>query len=254
MSDDIGGVWRTIGGRRVFIKDGEDLETAMKNSGKFGNDKTNLKDSYENLEKVADKFEYKKFQSFEKEYQEVVEDFYKEIGYDAKPKITNEIELERVARATKYGLLERGYRGEDKEKIQDYINQFKKGDLYIGSQRAFGSGTYFGYGQEAHSIAHRYGQQDNDNILKATIANNSKVISSQQLNTKREKFMNKAFEKASEINKTEGSEAANKYYKKMNYITMDDGVFAASLGYDAIDVEDAKYLVVLNRGKVLVSE
>ena len=33
--DDIGGVWRTVGGRRIFIKDGEDLETAMKNSGKF---------------------------------------------------------------------------------------------------------------------------------------------------------------------------------------------------------------------------
>jgi len=29
------GVWRTIGGRRIFIADGEDLETAMKKSGKF---------------------------------------------------------------------------------------------------------------------------------------------------------------------------------------------------------------------------
>lgn len=37
--DDVGGAWRTIGGRRVFIKDGEDLATAMKNSGKFGNKK-----------------------------------------------------------------------------------------------------------------------------------------------------------------------------------------------------------------------
>ena len=36
MSEE-GGVWRTIGGRRVFIKDGEDLATAMKNSGKFKN-------------------------------------------------------------------------------------------------------------------------------------------------------------------------------------------------------------------------
>lgn len=35
MADDIGGVWRTIGGRRVFIKDGQDLSTAMKESGKF---------------------------------------------------------------------------------------------------------------------------------------------------------------------------------------------------------------------------
>lgn len=37
--DDIGGVWRTVGGRRIFIKDGEDLETAMKKSGKFGKEK-----------------------------------------------------------------------------------------------------------------------------------------------------------------------------------------------------------------------
>ena len=29
------GVWRTIGGRRVFIKNGKDLATAMKESGKF---------------------------------------------------------------------------------------------------------------------------------------------------------------------------------------------------------------------------
>jgi hypothetical protein len=36
MANDLGGVWRTVGGRRIFIKDGEDLATAMKNSGKFG--------------------------------------------------------------------------------------------------------------------------------------------------------------------------------------------------------------------------
>lgn len=35
MAKDLGGVWRTIGGRRVFIKDGQDLASAMKESGKF---------------------------------------------------------------------------------------------------------------------------------------------------------------------------------------------------------------------------
>lgn len=35
MSNEIGGVWRTVGGRRIFIKDGQDLVTAMKESGKF---------------------------------------------------------------------------------------------------------------------------------------------------------------------------------------------------------------------------
>ena len=44
MSDDIGGVWRTVGGRRIFIKDGEDLETAMKNSGKFNKKSNELTD------------------------------------------------------------------------------------------------------------------------------------------------------------------------------------------------------------------
>lgn len=33
---DKGGVWRTIGGRRVFIKDGQSLTDAMRESGKFG--------------------------------------------------------------------------------------------------------------------------------------------------------------------------------------------------------------------------
>lgn len=35
MNDNIGGVWRTVGGRRIFIKNGQDLSTAMKESGKF---------------------------------------------------------------------------------------------------------------------------------------------------------------------------------------------------------------------------
>ena len=54
---DLGGVWRTVGGRRIFIKDGEDLETAMKKSGKFKKSETkdknddkkkNTKDSQQN--------------------------------------------------------------------------------------------------------------------------------------------------------------------------------------------------------------
>ena len=38
---DIGGVWRTVGGRRIFIKDGQDLATAMKTSGKFNKNRNN---------------------------------------------------------------------------------------------------------------------------------------------------------------------------------------------------------------------
>jgi hypothetical protein len=41
MADE-NGVWRTISGRRVFIRDGQSLTDAMRESGKFG-DKSKIK-------------------------------------------------------------------------------------------------------------------------------------------------------------------------------------------------------------------
>lgn len=52
MANDIGGVWRTIGGRRVFIKDGQDLASAMKESGKFKSTKTSKKGKDEVKERL----------------------------------------------------------------------------------------------------------------------------------------------------------------------------------------------------------
>ena len=49
MSDD-DGVWRTIGGRRVFIKNGQSLPNAMKASGKFDKE---IKQNKERIEKLS---------------------------------------------------------------------------------------------------------------------------------------------------------------------------------------------------------
>ena len=54
------GVWRTIGGRRVFIRDGEDLSSAMRRSGKF---KTENKTSSEDSE-IYKKYTLKNSKSF----------------------------------------------------------------------------------------------------------------------------------------------------------------------------------------------
>lgn len=56
----VDGIWRTVGGRRIFIADGEDLASAMKNSGKFKTKKDEkkltkeeqIKKLNENLEKA----------------------------------------------------------------------------------------------------------------------------------------------------------------------------------------------------------
>ena len=70
MSSDIGGVWRTVGGRKIFIKDGEDLETAMKKSGKFKNLKKKDEDEEKSSPRDAvayflKKGEFEKFQEDE---------------------------------------------------------------------------------------------------------------------------------------------------------------------------------------------
>lgn len=43
------GVWRTVGGRRIFIKEGQDLASAMKESGKFKDKTPSILNNRKNL-------------------------------------------------------------------------------------------------------------------------------------------------------------------------------------------------------------
>lgn len=61
------GVWRTIGGRRVFIPDGQDLSEAMKESGKF-------------KKKDEDEFDRDEYEDYES-----AKDFEDELGIDYSP-------------------------------------------------------------------------------------------------------------------------------------------------------------------------
>lgn len=47
-----GGVWRTVGGRRIFIADGQSLVDAMNKSGKFGDKKWDFRGIDEAVSKV----------------------------------------------------------------------------------------------------------------------------------------------------------------------------------------------------------
>ena len=72
MEEEKDGVWRTIGGRRVFIREGEDLATAMKNSGKFEKPRK----SYEDW----DSEEKKKFRRWYRKHAEELAEKYKDSG------------------------------------------------------------------------------------------------------------------------------------------------------------------------------
>lgn len=70
--DDLGGVWRTIGGRRVFIKNGQDLATAMKESKKFDKERSqNQKHKNKNIKKEENNAETKEIQNLKSRLDEL---------------------------------------------------------------------------------------------------------------------------------------------------------------------------------------
>jgi len=79
------GVWRTIGGRRVFIKDGQDLATAMKESGKF----KKAKDIEHQKRKIANDIEKNVYSDKERKEKWKEYDAYNEIDKEYIKKVSD---------------------------------------------------------------------------------------------------------------------------------------------------------------------
>ena len=132
MASDLGGIWRTVGGRRIFIKDGEDLATAMKNSGKFGNKTTNKdNDLYKNV-----------VQGKEIEDEDLIDvnEIIKKQGFDGKPiLIKDEKEFEKMLNDDTVGMY-RGVRGDTKKQIDKYSDMLRNGEFVTNSDNLSVSG------------------------------------------------------------------------------------------------------------------
>lgn len=121
MSNDIGGVWRTVGGRRIFIKDGQDLTSAMKESGKF-----NKKNTQNDKEKqvVQDK---KRIEELNKKLFGMTEQEEFEFNNLVKRKAILEKEI----------LDEKAQNDESyiqDKRIRDYIYDYTNGDYLVASE------------------------------------------------------------------------------------------------------------------------
>lgn len=103
MTKDIGGVWRTIGGRRIFIKDGEDLTSAMKRSGKFKNKKQESKKVEKKNSELTEEERKNKIEELEKKKEETQ-------GIISKGAIQEEIDM-----------VKDGF--DDKEKYREYLSK-----------------------------------------------------------------------------------------------------------------------------------
>lgn len=125
MATDIGGVWRTVGGRRIFIKDGEDLATAMKNSGKFDSkENNNVKDKIKSKEDEINKIQ---------KQIDILEDELYFGGSEEKNKKLDELLNQREKlQKEKLDIMARNDKSiiQDKE-LRDFVYDYTNGDYSI---------------------------------------------------------------------------------------------------------------------------
>ena len=132
--EDLGGVWRTVGGKKIFIKNGQSLSEAMIESGKFPSKYKELsEEKIESLQKSSDEC-YNKLTSDEKEaMQYYCEDGYNEVndflngkfeGYGSTQDFVTQIDNIM----SKYELKENviAYRKTDKM----FYEKYKDGDVF----------------------------------------------------------------------------------------------------------------------------
>ncbi len=127
--EELDGIWRTIMGRKVFIKDGQSLQEAMEASGKF--EKGEVPKKPASYDKVAKSFrEYHDAESLYREYDDLKEDFRllgaDYLGSEAVERLKY---LEKNAPKTREELFERQEKAlsatseKDKKDYEDFHNK-----------------------------------------------------------------------------------------------------------------------------------
>lgn len=195
MADDIGGVWRTVGGRRIFIKDGQDLASAMKESGKFKKEVEEKEEKIQGLSKKLDE------NLDNLQYNDLKELFNKQKDPEIREKLMNKMQEKDVVKFGReiYGvdMKDIDYKGtfdeavkKVNEKNKDKEYQIQK--VYHGTNATFEKFDYdhFGqtdkgdYGQGIYTtknpeIAKKYGKNVKEVEIKyknPLILNNDKDI------------------------------------------------------------------------------
>ena len=261
------GVFRTVGGRRIFIKEGQDLASAMKESGKFSkkenkNNETKAKE-YKTLEEQIEyiKQDEEKLlkaidesSNSEEAGKRICEVLQERQGFNEKPKLLDEKDFNDLS-DDKYIKLYRGI--SDGEKTADeYIEQFKNGKNEYGKGlNAYGVGHYT---SEDKNVAESYGK-----TIEIALPKEAKIgvinMNDYDINDINE-LSAKNFRPY--INDME------KYYNKygdditriIDELEREPSTYAIMQGYDAIKVIDNQNssaggtYIILNRGKVMVKK
>lgn len=139
MSNDIGGVWRTVGGRRIFIKEGQDLASAMKESGKFSKKDVKNKKDYNNLSTELDKTDIEVLNYY------VMEAGAYDVNYVLRNEIADKTENDKNAIKALDNVINKSSLNKDVETYRYISNENVFKDIKIGDvyeDKGFMSTTY----------------------------------------------------------------------------------------------------------------
>jgi GNAT superfamily N-acetyltransferase len=162
---------------------------------------------------------------------------YKVLGYDALPDVIDSDDFDALIARGSIPLY-RGLYGGGLD-IAALIDDFRYGNYYAG-KGIHGNGTYLG---TDHRTALAYGGLGGaNNVFRLVISPNARVIDQEELHREYLAFTR--------------SGAFDALSPDVQDLLLDEGRFAAALGYDAIRVPgaagDSDYYVVLNRGVIIV--
>lgn len=152
-----------------------------------------------------------------------------ELNYTSKPEVVNDLNNEINKGDT---ALFRGVYGTSIGQVRHHVDEFKQGKMFISSASAYGNGIYT---SPKRSDVKRYtsNQYGDQGIIKMALSKDARIITEKELS----RILSNIPEKD------------NALYRAME---KDNSLLAASMGYDAINVTEKGYMVLLNRGKVKV--
>ena len=193
----------------------------------------------------------RRFGKYKKGYgQQISKYIIEQINYDNFPKVVSAKEFKKLAKNN--DVIYRGLSSSKSLTATEAANKFKYGDFFVGTGD-FGNGTYGAYDK---SIADTYAElagktsksgRDASNeysVLEMIMAEDAKIGDYQTIY---KEWFDAKIPSSLQMNK----------FQDWQFIVGDVGTYAALKGYDAIKTNGARgrdYIVILNRGKVIVKK
>lgn len=150
-------------------------------------------------------------------------EFYKAVGYDGKPKIVSNEEFTELS-----GNKDILTRTENVSQHDKFLNGDYEHSTLINSM--YGTGIYFTLDEEGAN----YYKQSGQITFNAILDDSAKVTSADEIKSIK-----------SNIPRTENIDSI---------IGADYGILASILGYDAMYIKEKNYMLVMNRGKLIVND